>query len=419
MTSLVASEPVGRREGRVRALASATVAYTASAPGQSFLISLFVAGFLRHGGVSRSAFSAMYALATVCSAGWVVILGRLAERFALRRLWLGVALALAGVCWMASAARGVVGVLVSLALLRMLGQGSLPLLGTVIANRRFGRGLGKAVALSRSGHIVASIVLPPVIAALIVSVGWASTYRLLGLCVLVLLVPASWWVERRRPEAVSTGWVGRASGASPALQRSERFSKVDVPTRHAGVLLGLLAIAPLVSTAISVQALSLLGRHGIGITGVGVALSALGAAAAVATLAGGVLADRVRLGSLLAGSNAGIVIALALLLVAGPAFVLPAFAVLGAASALGGVVGGTVWLRTYGRAEIAKLQGLASAAQIAGAALGPLVLALALVATGSYVVGLVAMMLLAAAGTLAALWWSSPRHHSKELPVES
>lgn len=343
-----------------------------------------------------------------------MLLGRLAERFALRRLWLGVALSLAGVCWLASVARGVLGVLVSLALLRMLGQGSLPLLGTVIANRRFGRGLGKAVAISRSGHIVASIVLPPMIASLIVSVGWAGTYRLLGLCVLVLLVPASWWVEKRQPGAVGTGRVGEGSGTSPALRRSDRFSKIDVPTRHAGVLLGLLAIGPLVSTAVIVQALSLLGRHGIGITGVGMALSVFGASAAVATLAGGVLADRMRLGTLLALSNAGIVLALALLLVTGPAVVLPAFAVLGAASGLGGVVGGAVWRRTYGHAEIAKLQGLASATQITGAALGPVALAVALAATSSYAVGLVAMMLLAAAGTLVALWWSSPRHQGNE-----
>jgi len=395
------------------------VAYTASAPGQSFLISLFVAGFLRHGGVSRSAFSAMYALATVCSALWVVLLGRLAERVALRRLWLGVALSLAGVCWLAGAAHGVLGVLLSLALLRMLGQGSLPLLGTVIANRRFGRGLGKAMALSRSGHIVASIVLPPVVAALIMSVGWAGTYRLLGLFVLVLLFPASWWVEKGRPGVVGSARVGDGSGTSPALRRSDRFSRIDVPTRHAGVLLGLLAIGPLVSTAVTVQALSLLGRHGIGITGVGLALSAFGAAAAVATLGGGVLADRVRLGTLIAASNAGIALALALLLLSGPTIVLPAFTVLGAATALGGVVGGTVWLRTYGRAEIAKLQGLASAAQIAGAAFGPLALAVALVATGSYAIGLVAMMLLAAAGAVAALWWSSRNHGNKELQAGS
>lgn len=397
---------------------AATVAYTASAPGQSFLISLFVAGFLRHGGVSRTGFSAMYAVATVCSAAWVAVLGRLAERVALRTLWLGVAVALAGACWLASDARGVLGVLVSLALLRMLGQGSLPLLGTVIANRRFDRGLGKALALSRSGHIVASIVLPPLIAALMVSVGWAATYRILGLCVLVLLVPASWWVDKHRePDAAATGAGG--IGPSPALRRSERFSKVDLPTRHAGVLLGVLAVAPLVTTAVSVQALSLLARHGIGITGVGLALSALGAAAAVATLGGGVLADRVRLGALLAASNAGVAVALALLLVAGRAAVLPAFAVLGAAAGLDGVAGGTVWLRTYGRAEIAKLQGMATGAQITGAALGPLTLAVASEATGSYGVGLVAMMLLAAAGTLAALWWSSPKHCNIEVDVVS
>jgi len=148
-------------------------------------------------------------------------------------------------------------------------------------------------------------------------------------------------------------------------------------------------------------------------------LSTFGVAAAVATLAGGVLADRVRLGILIAASNAGIVLALGMLLLSGSAVVFPAFAMLGAATAIGGVVGGTVWLRTYGRAEIAKLQGLASAAQIAGAAFGPLALAVALAATGSYAIGLVAMMLLAAAGALAALWWSSPRHHSNELHVGS
>jgi MFS family permease len=404
LTSQETGEALVRLDGRARALVAAAVAYTASAPGQSFLISLFVAGFLRHGGVSASAFSAMYAVATLCSAAWVTVLGRLAERFALRSLWLAVAAALAGGCFLASDARGALAVLVSLALLRMLGQGSLPLLGTVIANRRFGRGLGKAVAFSRSGHIVASIVLPPLVAALIVSVGWTSTYRIVGAGALVLLVPTSWCVDRRR-QSVPAGAAPDGAGRSPAFRAGA--SRLSLPTRHATVLLATLAVAPLVTTAVSVQALSLLSRHGLGITGVAAALSVLGAAAAVATVTGGFLADRAGLGALLAASNAGVAIALALLLVTGPAVVLPAFAVLGAAAGLGGVVGGTVWLRTYGRAEIAKLQGMATGAQITGAALGPLGLALTSAATGSFAPGLVAMMLLGASAALAALWWSS------------
>jgi MFS family permease len=230
---------------------------------------LFVAGYLTHGGLSRTSFSGLYAVATLCSAGWVLFLGRLAERVRLRRLWLSVAVALAGACWLASVSHGLILVVASLALLRMFGQVSLTLLGTVITNRNFGRSLGKAVAASRSGHAVASVALPPLIATLIVVVGWSGTYRILGAALVVLLVPASLLVNDR-PIPVSPGGAVRLPTGdpdrvvSPALWRSVRLPGLDLPTRHAGWLLVTLSVSPFVTTAVSIQAVSLMARRGVG-----------------------------------------------------------------------------------------------------------------------------------------------------------
>src|SRR5665809_3001 len=105
----------------------AYVAMVASGPGQSFLIAVFVDEMLVGTGLSRTTFSVLYAAGTVVSALTMLQVGRLADRFGARFVWVAASLGLAGACALASAAHGIVLAFLALAFLRTFGQGSFPL----------------------------------------------------------------------------------------------------------------------------------------------------------------------------------------------------------------------------------------------------------------------------------------------------
>src|SRR5665809_81829 len=76
----------------------AYVAMVASGPGQSFLIAVFVDEMLVGTGLSRTTFSVLYAAGTVVSALTMLQVGRLADRFGARFVWVAASLGLAGAC---------------------------------------------------------------------------------------------------------------------------------------------------------------------------------------------------------------------------------------------------------------------------------------------------------------------------------
>ena len=395
---------------QARALGLSFVAFFASAPGQSFLIAVFLDEMLAGTDVSRTAFSALYAGATVVSASAMLALGRAADRFGLVALWAIVSIGLALACGVASLAGGVLGVFVALALLRTFGQGSFPLLGTVVVNRAFHGRRGRAMALASFGLTAASIALPPAVVALIVAVGWEAAFRLLGLAVLALVLPLALLLRGTVGGAPFRAEGGAAAGDSfpLALRQSRRLPRIAVPTRSAAQLLLVLAAPPLVLTAIIFHAVSLLGARGLSLAEAGVALSLLGVANAVGTLAVGAVADRVSTRALLAVMS-GLLGASALLLLASSALAAyAAFVLLGLGGGCYGVASGIVWARTYGVAQIGRLQGTSFAAQIAAAAAGPLPLAISLAAFASYTPALIVLAVLGGGSLLLALAWREP-----------
>lgn len=391
-------------------LSLAFAAMFASAPGQSFLIAVFVDEILADTGLSRTSFSALYAAATIISASAMVAVGRAADRSGLRAVWVVVALGLALACAVASFVDGLLLAFVALSLLRTFGQGSFPLVGTLLVNRWFGRRRGQAIAVASFGLTAASVALPPLVVLLILRVGWESAYRVLGLSLLAFVLPLALLVRepaggRGRLDAPVAG-----AGRFPqALRRTRRLPRITLPTRRAGRLLLVLSAPPLILTAIIFHAVSLLGARGLSLTEAGLALSLLGLVNAAGTIGGGAIADRVSTRTLLSAMSALFAVSAVVLLVPGRLAAYAAFVLLGLAGGLFGVASGIVWARTYGLAQLGRLQGASFAVQIAAAAAGPLPLAVSLALADSYTPALVA---LAAYGSLAlamALRWRDPR----------
>lgn len=82
--------------------------------------------------------------------------------------------------------------------------------------------------------------------------------------------------------------------------------------------------------------------------------------------------------------------------------------VLGVGMGTTGVANGTVWARTYGLAQLGRIQGTAQSSMITAAAVAPLLPAVSGGVTGSYTPGLVALAALAALACVAALRWREP-----------
>jgi MFS family permease len=380
----------------------------ASSPGQSYLIAVFVDAIIADTGVSRTQFALAFAVATVISAFTALGLGRTADRIDLRPLWVLVGGCLALGCWLASVADGLALVLVALALLRAGGQGSFPLVGTLLVARNFGGHRGRALGVANSGFTVGAVALPPALAALIVALGWRDTYRLVGLVLLVAVVPLALLIPRRA--AAPPGASAHAGTEETAEPASTAGSAPPPPPRGQQVALRvILATPPLVLTAILFHATSVLELSGLSLTAAGATLSVFGAASGLSTILAGILADRLAARRLLT-LMCVVLTASALVLVApGATAAFLGFALLGVGGGVFGVAAGVVWARQYGLRQLGTLQGTAFAAQIVGAALGPLPLAVSHAASGSYVPGLAA---LAGAGTLSlalALRWREPR----------
>ena len=408
--------PAPARPGAGLVLALAFTAMFVSGPGQSFLISVFVDDLLASTGISRTAFSSIYAGATVCAGLLTLLIGRVADRLGLRALWLGAVVGLATACLLTSLAEGIVLAAVSLALLRAFGHGSLPLVGTLLANHSVHQRRGAAVAAANFGLSAATIALPPLVALLIDGVGWRASFRILGLVVLALAPlafairpaapgPAAAAVGVEPAVAVAPGAAALARARPWPRRRGGHVAGVD---RSAVLLLAVLVPLPIVATGLTFHAVSLLAGRGLDRPAAALALSAIGIAAAISTgLAAGVI-DRLSTSAMLVAMSATLLVSTLVLLVPVGLLAYPGFALMGLATALFSLASGIAWARTYGLAGLGRRQGVSFAVISVSAAVGPLPLAVSRSLTGSYTAGLVLLAALSAVGVVAALRWREP-----------
>ncbi len=168
--------------------ALAATAFFASAPGQSFLIAVFVDDMLQGTGLDQN--------------------------HILRGLATGAILAF-----------------LALATLRTFGQGSFPLLGTLLVARSFERRRGQAMAGATLGLTSASILLPPAVAALVVVIGWRHAYQSLGLLLLILVAPLAMCIKDGPPRRTVSA-DDRPAVSYPRAARSLRRGRFTVPTRE-------------------------------------------------------------------------------------------------------------------------------------------------------------------------------------------
>jgi MFS family permease len=163
--------------------------------GSAYTFSAFVGSLQRDFAASRGSVSLVFSLAGFLYFGLGVLSGPLADRFGSRRLSLiGMVLVGLGLC-AASMARTLAEVYVAYGLGIGLGVGSsyVPALGAV--QRWFLKRRGFASGLAVSGIGVGTLVMPPLAAYLVTTLGWRHAYLTLGIFATVIGVGMALLIE--------------------------------------------------------------------------------------------------------------------------------------------------------------------------------------------------------------------------------
>ncbi|MCA9395547.1 MAG: MFS transporter [Candidatus Omnitrophica bacterium] len=167
-----------------------------TAPGQTFLVSLFIPHLRDLLNTDQSGISAVYSAATLLSALVLPLWGNLLDKMHLRKFSLLIAGGLACGCFVLSNAHGIAAVMLGFFLIRNMGQGTLQLISSTTMARIFFASRGKALGLANLGYPVSEAFFPFVIMVIIGRHDWRMGWVCLALLVTAVYMPAVWALLR-------------------------------------------------------------------------------------------------------------------------------------------------------------------------------------------------------------------------------
>ena len=167
-----------------------------SSPGQTFLISLFSGEIRAELGLSDGEFAGIYSLATLLSAVVIVWSGTLIDRIELKKFSIIIVLGLGLGCGILSVSVGVLSLFVGLFVIRQLGQGLMFITSATAMVRYLDENKGKSTALAGMGYAFSEALMPSILVALLLWVGWRMSWLISGIALVLFMVPAILYLLR-------------------------------------------------------------------------------------------------------------------------------------------------------------------------------------------------------------------------------
>jgi hypothetical protein len=344
-----------------------------SSPGQSFALGFYLDPLMAASGTSRIAISTLYSAATLLAALTLPLLGALADRTAAHRFLAAVVALMAAAMVLLAATRGVLVLAIAFFALRLLGQGAIGLGTVTLVVRRYDRRLARAFAFTALGYAVGELLFPGIIVGLFGWVGWRGSLLVLAAVYLVVFTPLVYvfggaGAGRRQRGGEQEPHPAPLPGAptSYTLRESAR-------TPVFWALVTVVALPPLVMTAVLFHQVALFTVVGGGLAAASVAMMAFAIGGILGTYPGGVMLERMppRVGIAL---GLGVMAAaFAFLHLFGGVSGGPAVygALLGLAAGIIKVAGTYVWPIYFGTASVGAIKGTVNAIRNGSTALGP------------------------------------------------
>ena len=404
-------------------VAIATLAMVGTLPGRTQGLGLITEPLLADLGISRVAYAQLNLFATLIGALFAFGVGSWIDHRGSRLVLTGIALALGTVVLAMSQVTGAVSLLLAVTLTRGLGQTALSIVSLAMVGKWFQKRLTWAMGVYSVCMSIGFMLAFPAVGAIVLASGWRAAWSAIGVFLLVILAPIAWMYTRSTPEEIGEEMDG---GIIPDTKRGTMSGvthATEVPAANSGVSATL--AEALRSPAFWVFAIAS-SMYGLVASGIGLFNEAILAergfapdvyhtALAVTAITGlggnffaGAWAER--------GSLRGVLIVAMIVLAAAlaalphvstlPHVMLQAVA-MGIAGGFVMVVFFSFWGRTYGDVHLGRIQGAAQVMTVLFSAMGPLLLAWCVEATGSYALAFyllaIAIIALAGAATLVRI----------------
>jgi len=357
-----------------------------SGHGQTFLLSLY-GGVLRETfTLSHSGYGGLYSLATLMSGLLVIWLGRAIDRIPLARFTTAVIvgaacgavlLATASVAWM---------LIPAFLLLRLCGQGLMAHTAQTTIARRVERRRGTALSAINLGFPLAEALMPITVVALMLAVGWRTSWWVLAGGLLLLALPLALWLLRAqaRVSAPTLADQSTESVQTDDTQVSDleamSWTRADVlqDRRFYQILPALLA-PPILITALFFHQVPIAQAKGWSLALVSSAFSVFAASHIAALVFVGPLIDRVGARRLLGVYLLPLVVALGVVGYWPGAIAAPIYLGLaGLCVGTSGTLMGALWPELYGIRHLGGIRAMVHGAMVLGTAAGPVLIGLLL-----------------------------------------
>lgn len=363
-----------------RILAFSVLAMTITVFGQTAGVAVFVDPVAADLNLSRSQISTAYSLATLLAALCLPSVGRRIDHHGARHLTLAAAFGFGVVLMALALAQGLTWLAVGMFGLRLLGPGALSLTARTIVSVRFRSRLGGAVGISGTLAAITMSFAPLLLANVIATIGWRTTWLLAAIAVCITGIGLSLWLLRPgedRPRAHETAVIE----AEPATWSREQALRTPI---FWAITASYAAVAMIV-TGLAFHQISILGEAGLPPTLAAANFIPQTVASMAAIALVSLLSSRLSPGLLLVGSLTCLATGLLLLLALDHPWA-PLLYALAVGAALGSTqaIDGTLLPRLFGVRAIAAIRGTGFAVAVAGSAVGPIAVALIREGTGSY-----------------------------------
>jgi len=357
--------------------------------GLRFTVGPFLKPLVGDLGLDRGSFSLVVSLSLFLYGAFMPVVGRLVDRFGSRVVVTVGTLVLAG----SLAATGRATTLWQLYLFYgVLAAVGFAATGHVVASailvRWFVKRRGTVVGVLSGASMAGMTFLLPITMWFILTVGWRTTYLLLGIFTLVLVLPLSLWVLRDDPEAIGQHPDGLApdAGGSVAGAAVERTAVTEaIVTPPFWQLSGGLFTCGFSMSLLSAHGVPMLTDHGFHPMTASWALGLLGGTSIAGASALGLISDRLGRKPVLAGIYFLRALAFSVLFVAQDPLTLVVVAIIGGFG-MGGSLAMTSALTgdIFGRFSVGSIFGLIFLVHQAGASLGSWLAGFLFDLTGGY-----------------------------------
>ncbi len=168
-----------------------------SAPGQTFLIALYVSHIFEDMNVSESMAAGVYSTATLCAAVLLNPAGQLIDKYRIQTIMKWVTCLMALGCLILAGARTLTAAFIGFFIVRLIGQGVFSLSASTLMVKSFHANRGKAMGLITLGFPLSEAVYPALALGLIGWLGWRTSYVIFGLSNLLLMLPLQMFLLNR------------------------------------------------------------------------------------------------------------------------------------------------------------------------------------------------------------------------------